>query len=280
MSISHKVEKSKSVIIISASSDIGVALCNHCLNKGWQVSGTYRTESEQTCKLKRDGVNLIPCDVSKPASIRDICQVFKKFCPPWDILIFCTGTQEPVGLFIDCDFQEWKKSVEINFLSQMQILHELLPSRNVRETNSPLVLFFAGAGTNNAPPNYSAYIISKIALIKMCELLDTEIPDTRFVIVGPGWVKTKIHNATIKAGSRAGDNYKRTIEKLANGDCTSMDKVLEFCDWAINSPRELVSGRNFSLVYDPWKSDRLKEKLLNTSDMYKLRRAGNGWKIS
>jgi len=139
----------------------------------------------------------------------------------------------------------------------------------------PIVLFFAGGGTNSATVNYSAYTISKIALIKMTELLDTEITDTRFVIVGPGWVKTKIHQSTLDAGSKAGDNYDKTRVMLASEKCTPMEDVLDCCDWLIGSPKEIISGRNFSTVFDLWGSEALELKLIEDSNMYKLRRYGN-----
>ncbi len=113
----------------------------------------------------------------------------------------------------------------------------------------------------------------------MTELLDAEIPDTRFAIVGPGWVKTKIHDATLSAGEKAGDNYQRTIEKLAGDECTDMNDVLDCCDWLINAPREAVSGRNLSVVFDRWGTDRLTEMLIKNPDMYKLRRYGNDWLV-
>jgi len=191
----------------------------------------------------------------------------------------CPATQHPVGAFLECDFDEWEESVKVNFTSHLRIIHGLLPSRHLNSALGPCVLFFAGGGTNSAPVNYSAYTISKIALIKMCELLDAEISDTRFVIVGPGWVRTKIHKSTLRAGIRAGTNYQRTIEKLARDEFTSMELVLDCCDWLIDSPRELVSGRNFSVVFDKWGTKELEERLLQEPHMYKLRRYGNDWLV-
>jgi len=135
------------------------------------------------------------------------------------------------------------------------------------------------AGIRNATVNYSAYTISKVALIKMCELLDAEIQDSRFTIVGPGWVKTKIHESTIKAGIKAGDNLNRTIDKFDRDEFTPLQDVLDCCDWLIQSPRELISGRNFSVVFDMWGTDELSDKLVEEPDMYKLRRHGNNWLI-
>ena len=44
------------------------------------------------------------------------------------------------------------------------------------------------------------------------------------------------------------------------------------------SPRQLTSGRNFSVVYDPWRQDKRKAlvaALKKDANMYKLRRHAN-----
>ena len=273
------VKEDCSAIIISASSDIGGAMSRRWLARGWNILGTYRTMSQTVAKLQSSGIKLVYCNLSDPISIRDACSNLRALCPKWDLLVMCPGTQNPVGAFIECNFDEWEESVRVNFTSHMRVIHELLPSRRINSALGPCVLFFAGGGTNSAPVNYSAYIISKIALIKTCELLDAEISDTRFIIVGPGWVKTKIHDSTLRAGIRAGVNYQRTIDKLASSQCTPMDEVLDCCDWIVNSPRKLVGGRNFSVVFDKWGTEELEKMILNAPEMYKLRRYGNDWLI-
>ncbi len=266
----------QSVIIISVSSDIGAAMARGWKTRGWDICGTYRTPSLVTEELKAIGVSLVQCDLSDLASISEATSRLKMLAPKWDILIMGPGTQEPVGAFMECDFNEWEKSIGVNFVRQMRIVRELLPMRNLEKKLEPCVLFFAGGGTNNATINYSAYTISKIALIKMCELLDAEILDTRFVIVGPGWVKTKIHDATLKAGAKsAGANYQKTILKLAGNECTPMDEVIDCCEWLLGAPRELVGGRNFSTVFDQWGKTELIKELAKDPNMYKLRRFGN-----
>lgn len=266
----------RSVIIISASSDIGSAMARRFKSRGWDVTGTYRTPSAGVKELEDLGIPLVYCDLANNVSIDEACARLGNLFTWWDILVIAPGTQEPVGAFMDCDFNEWEKSINANFIRQMRIIHKLLPFRRLGEKIEPGVLLFAGGGTNNATVNYSAYTISKIAEIKMCELLDAEISDTRFVILGPGWVKTKIHDATLKAGDkRAGANYQKTIFKLKSDECTPMEEVLDCCDWLIDAPRELVGGRNFSTVFDRWGSVDLNEELAKDPNMYKLRRSGN-----
>lgn len=263
------------VIIISASSDIGFAMCQKWRTNGWNVFGTYRTKSSMTDRLINTGVKLFRCDLLNKKEIESSCRDLRKECSIWDVLVFCPGTQKPVGSFIDSEFPQWEESVQINLISQLHVLHELLPNRNLAAKLKPCVLFFAGGGTNSAPINYSAYTLSKIALIKMCELLDAEIADTRFTIVGPGWVKTKIHEETLAAGKTAGNNYQKTKDKLSGNTCTSMEDVLKCCDWIIQTPKEVTGGRNFSVVFDQWGSEALSDVLKRDFNMYKLRRYGN-----
>jgi NAD(P)-dependent dehydrogenase (short-subunit alcohol dehydrogenase family) len=196
-------------------------------------------------------------------------------CAGWETLVVCPGSTDPVGAFDQCDFDEWESSVRVNFTAQMQVIHELLPFRSLSATPGAGVILFAGGGTNNAPCNYSAYIISKIALIKMCELLDAELPNTRFTILGPGWVKTKIHHSSLRAPARAGANYQRIIDRFNSNNWTPMEAVLDCCDWIVSQPRQTVGGRNFSLVNDPWGTPELEMALLQDQNLYKLRRHGN-----
>jgi NAD(P)-dependent dehydrogenase (short-subunit alcohol dehydrogenase family) len=196
--------------------------------------------------------------------------------PKWDNLVIATGSQEPIGKFIDCNIDEWSNSINVNFVSQLRFIRGLLANRNNIDTFSPSVLMFAGGGTNNATQDYSAYTISKIASIKMVELLDAEIIDTTFSILGPGWVNTKIHDSTIYSKEAAGRNYFKTLEMLEeNGrKCYPMEKVIDCCNWILSADRELVSGRNFSSVFDPWESDDI-EMIKKNSNNFKLRRFGN-----
>lgn len=260
-------------IIISISSDIGYEIALDWLKKGYKISGTYRTKSDKTKKLKKMGVTLIKCDLSRHYSINRAIMKLRKL-GTWDVIILAAGTQKPIGLFEDIDFQNWRQSINENFLGQSEILHGILSLRNKATLNST-VIYFAGGGTNNATTHYSSYTLSKIVSIKFCELLDVEILDSKFTILGPGWIKTKIHNETLKAGIKAGENFIKTKIKIENDDMESMQSVVDCVNWVIQTPKSIVSGRNFSVVSDPWRKAHLGEFLINDINAYKLRRYKN-----
>jgi NAD(P)-dependent dehydrogenase (short-subunit alcohol dehydrogenase family) len=154
----------------------------------------------------------------------------------------------------------------------MQVLHALLPLRAV---DSPFVGLFAGGGTNSSPIGFSAYTLAKIALIKAVELIDAEMPDLRIAIIGPGWVRTKIHDETLRSGEQAPYAFAETSRRLMHSDFNPMTRVVDCVAWAMTAPREVVSGRNFSVVHDPWGLETLEQQLRGDADMYKLRRARN-----
>lgn len=271
------LEIPKKAIVVGASADIGVALCEDWISKGWEVSGTYRTYSDAVRCLEPELCSLVKCDLSNTESVEEACLTLKRCTSCWDVLVLGPGLQEPIGMFTQCDFNEWSQSIIVNFTNQLRFVHKLLPDRNLDAKASPTVIFFAGGGVNNAPKGYSAYTVSKIALMKMVELLAAEIPDVKFLIIGPGWVKTKIHKSILDAGVKAGDNYDRTVEKFRKDEFTAMEEVVTCCNVLINGSKELLTGRNFSVVFDKWGSNELDKLLAKHPDMYKLRRFGNDY---
>lgn len=268
-------------LILSISSDIGVALARLWKEKGWDVTGTYRTFSPDVEALQKElKTPLISCDLSDIASTEKAAQTLSS--SPWDILVLAPGTLEPVGDFKEVDFDQWEQGILVNLLRPLRFLHRLLPARNLSTALSqPAVLFFAGGGTNQATLHYSSYTLSKIALIKQSELLSAEIPDTRFVIVGPGYVQTKIHEPTYRDGpTMAKTSYRQTLDKLKRNECTPMESVVSCCTWALTSPCKGITGRNISTVFDAWGTPALESALEKDKDMYKLRRSGNSWRPS
>ena len=121
-------------------------------------------------------------DISSIKSIDDFSK--KKDVKNWDNLIVMPATLKPIGLFDEVKAEDWSASVDLNFSNQMYLINKLYRKRRVSNKNKTIILW-AGGGTNKATKYYSAYTISKIAQIKMAELLDHE-------------AETKMHQETFK----------------------------------------------------------------------------------
>ena len=106
------------------------------------------------------------------------------------------------------------------------------------------------------------------------ELLDFEFKDVKFTILGPGWVKTKIHKETLINKQKAQKNYiltKRVLEGKINIH-TSMKDINDCVSWVIKSNKNIVGGRNFSVKHDKWNKPRFINKLKKDNNFFKLRR--------
>lgn len=253
-------------IILSISSEIGGELAKKLIQNDYEVFGTY---NQSTPNLNINRKNLLKLNIKDYNSKEYLNWV--KSIREWNLFISCIGSQEPIGKFTEINVDEWVEGIAENSTYQIAALLNALKFRS--KEFQPNVIFYAGGGTNSATPLYSAQTLGKISLIKATELLDEEIKDVKFTILGPGWVKTKIHNSTIKAKGKAGINYEKTINMLKSpSKLNTIAKVVDDTLKLINMPKELVGGRNFSSVHDDISKINL-ERLKNLdSNFYKLRR--------
>jgi len=267
-------------VVISVGSDIGTALVKSWNPDAVDIFGVCRRVNNEIESFRTShDLKVLEIDLYDTENLQQNLKLLLNEVPYWDNLVFATGTQEPIGDFIDLDFESWRIGFDINFTSQLRILHSLLPKRNLKiQGKFPTVLFFAGGGTNGSVVHYSSYTVAKIGLIKMCELLTSEIDDTKFSIVGPGWVKTKIHQPTLNdLGVFTKENHSKTIKMLEGNDCTPMEDVVASCNWVLETNSRNLSGRNFSSLNDRWGTSDLFDALASDPNMYKLRRHGNDW---
>lgn len=243
-------------VILGIGSDIGRGLSARLSMDGWKVTGLHHDEQ------------IAPTLVL------------------WDLLVCCYGMLDPIGTFWNTDVDEWEWNVQANVLLPLRHVRALYPSRMPGAS----VCFFAGAGAGGSAPSYSAYAASKIMLTKMVELLDEETPDLKFFILGPGLVRTKIHQQTLRAVGRAA-NIERV--RALMGSCpnwpgcgcgtqsgshscewkpvetTSYDDIYGCLMACVAAPKEAVGGRNVCVHLDDW---RKLDELAGDSSRFKLRR--------
>lgn len=250
----------RKALICGITSDVGKGIRGFLEIDDWQVFGTStRSESRRIAKL----------DLSDSEAVRNFTKKTSIY-KDWSLLCFFAGTMAPIGPFFSLNFDEWEKNLQINLLSQLRLLHSLWDFRSLDyEAN---ICFLAGGGTNSSFDNYSAYCLTKVALIKFVELLASEYQSAKVFIIGPGFMRTKIHHETIRAGKSAGQNLAKT-NRFLETEGTSIADLYSHLRWCLQNPKEVVSGRNFSTVHDPWRnSDMLASSLVLQPHAFKLRR--------
>ncbi len=261
------------IIILGGSSDIGKALVEKLKNDN-EIIITYFSQNP----FDNNNIKSLYLDISSKDNINEF--INKTELSNWDCLIFLSASLKPVGLFLDNDANDWAKSIDINFTNQIYLLNKILSKKNNTNTHEKTVLFCAGPGTNNPTTRHSAYTVSKIALIKLTELLDFEFPDIKFSIIGPGWVNTKIHNEIIEAGKKnAGNLLDETKRRREANQFNSMEKVINSFYEVLKLPKNVVGGKNISTQNDKISDDDILDFLEIDDDIYKLRRDFNDFNL-
>lgn len=259
--------------IAAVSSDIGQAMAQIYRARGWHVVGTYRDATAVARLAENNGVELLACDLDSAEQIDAVARHLQQKGIRWDLFVSAVGMLAPIGPFFALDRGEWLRSVTANGTAQLALLHAIFPFRRA----APLAraAFLVGGALNRGFPNYSAYSLGKLGLVKFCELIHEECPDLHAVAVGTGWVATKIHRQTLVAGTMAGGNLARTEQFLAASDGgTSVSDIVACLDWCFAQDRALTGGRNFSVVHDPWRQGgaELARALRHDDTKFKLRR--------
>jgi len=256
-------------IIVSGSSGIGSAISKKIpLNN--KIISTY---NNSVPKFKRNNIMFLKLNIE---NINEIDEFVKnKALNNWDNLIILPATQLPIGLPDEVDPKKWANSININFTNQIYLLLKLLAKRSKKKIKR--IILWSGTGSNNAPKYYSAYTVSKIALTKITEIFDAELNDCILSVIGPGWVKTKIHNETLRNKIYSRENYFNTKYHLKNNIFNSIKSVTDCVLAIMKLPKESIGGRNISVQFDNWRSKKFNDFLKSDINIYKLRRDFNNF---
>lgn len=274
--MNEAVAPSTTAFIAAISSDIGQSMARAYRARGWSVIGTYRDPRDLGALKDDRDVLLIQCDVQDADQIDNTKRIMGERDARWDLFVGAVGQLAPIGRFFETDRRQWLRSAALNGTGQLALLHAIHPFRRARPLSR--VAFLVGGAINRAFSNYSAYSLGKIDLVKFCELIHNECHDMHAIAVGTGWVATKIHDQTIAAGARAGENLAKTREFLSTGETgTSVADIVACLDWCFAQDRSVTGGRNFSVVHDAWRNggNAMSAELRRDDDKFKLRRHGN-----
>lgn len=207
------------------------------------------------------------CDFKERKSIDAVVKRFTELGWKWDIFISAVGVMEPVKRFEETTIDLWEENIYVNSVSQMRLLHGIFPYRKEKAC----VYFMTSKGINDTFPLHSAYCISKIMLIKMCELLDDEINNCKFIAFNPGFIRTKI----IK---QEPEMYFSDGIGIEGDDYNQLERVWKFILWSSQVNKKIISGRNYFVKYDKWEKEDFLNFLKEDNNTYKLRRSKDEWK--
>lgn len=272
--------RGKKIIITGGSLGIGYAVARKCAEAGAKLIIASRTEADLKAAVKAltqvadKGHYYRVLDVGSQNEVSHFAEEVREKETAIDGLVNCAGVYGPIGPLGEIDIDKFVQAVSINLMGTVFMCHyfsSLMKGRNAKIVN------YSGGGAATPFPNYSAYAVSKAAIVRLTENLCCEFRDLGINVncIAPGFVATRLHQQTLDAGEKAGKSFvKKTEEQIKNGG-VDPDIPARLTVFLLSDKSAGISGKFISALWDSWEKEEFIERLRTDSDFATLRRIDN-----
>lgn len=156
----------------------------------------------------------------------------------------------PGGKLHEVDFSEYERTLRVNLAAPAFLSHLLLRRWESTRVNG-LILNLSGGGATRARPGFSAYAITKTALVRLTETLAAEYPRHRFYAIAPGALMTPMIEAILRmdpARIDPGDWAEAKRRRAEGGE--SPERAAELILWLLHERPVHLSGKLIHVADD------------------------------
>jgi len=240
---------SETVVITGTSRGIGYRLACRFLELGYGVVGISRSKTSlEHARFQQICADI--GDLEQVAAIRDQLAGIAV-----GGLINNAGIHGPIGPFEKNDLARWVQTFHVNLFGAVALTQLCIPA--LRQ-NKGFVIFLSGGGSGFPRANFSAYGISKTAVVRFSEVLAKELyPEVLVYCVAPGPNRTQLLEEAIQGG-----------EVVPETDIVDFGCVERLCVFLARNKDPRYSGKFVHVrdSYESWDEDQL------ATEAYTLRR--------
>ena len=185
-------QNKKRILILAASSDIGVEVVKKYLDSGWEILAHYNKNKKKLASIKNKNLRLFKLNLSNPVNVENFLKKNNKFLRGIDSFISLTGFLK-LSSYENFSINDFYLHLNINYLANQLFIRKII--KHMKQKKWGRILTTSSIGTKFGG-NKSTYLYS---LSKhMNEFFPTIFKNlTEFDIltncIQVGVTKTKIH---------------------------------------------------------------------------------------
>ena len=269
----------KVAIVTGGGRGIGETIALAFAREGGRLAIASRTQAELdqvAARIQELGaqVQAICTDVSSRDDVVRLIETTLATYGQIDILVNAAGVYGPIGPMWDVDIDEWIRAMQINLFGTFMCCHTVLP--HMIERRQGKIVNFSGGGATSPLSRFTAYGVSKTAIVRLTETLAQEVKEFNIQAnaVAPGAVDTRLQDDVLAAGERAGDLLE-CIHRLRETGEGGVPRELpaELVVFLASDDSDGLTGKLIAAPYDGWQSwdaDRIAEVM--SAPWFTLRR--------
>ena len=258
----------KVAIVTGGGRGIGEAIALAFAREGAHLAIASRTQTELdevAAKIQEMGgqVQIIRTDVSRHDEVLRLVETTLRSYGQIDILVNAAGVYGPIGPMWDVDVDEWMHAMQINLFGTFLCCHAVLP--HMIERHQGRIINFSGGGATSPLPRFTAYGVSKTAIVRLTETLAEEVKEFNIQVnaIAPGAVDTRLQDQVLAAGGRAGAlfGYIRKLRETGEGG-VPRELTAGLVGFLASDASNGLTGKLIAAPYDGWESwnaDRIAE---------------------
>tara|TARA_B100000902_G_scaffold397005_1_gene459489 strand:- start:4082 stop:4534 length:453 start_codon:yes stop_codon:yes gene_type:complete len=149
----------------------------------------------------------------------------------------------------------------------------------IKKNKDTLIILFSGGGATSLRENFSSYSLSKIAFVKLVEILSIEFKNKNLRInaISPGIISSKMTRSNLtKSNKLVNLKEKKKIKFEMSKSENSLNKLFNLITMLISERGKKISGKIISSRWDNFSKWKMKDiKKIIRNDTFTLRRVEN-----
>ncbi len=238
----------KNIIVTAAAQGIGRATAITFANEGANVIATDINEDKlKEISKENKNIQIQKLDATSKTEVENFCSNINEI----DILFHAVGFVHH-GNIMDCDTEEFYRSVNVNIYSAYLMTHNLLP-KMLKNKKGNIIIVSSAASSIKGVPNRFIYGTTKAALNGFVKALATDYvgQGIRCNAILPGTVETPSWEGRVQMADDPKKAREDFIARQAMGRLAQPNEIASMALYLASDESDFVTG-TLNLIDGGW----------------------------